>query len=586
MYAPKDDLKHRALWRELYTVEEAEQLTSLISVAKENSIEFVYALSPGLDITYSSPKETVCLKRKLEQVQQIGCTSFALLFDDIEPDISETDKEVFQSFAQAQVSVTNEIFQTLGQPRFIFCPTEYCTTRAMPNVQNSDYLKTIGTKLLPDIDIMWTGSKVISKVITVQSVQELAEVLKRKPVIWDNIHANDYDQKRLFLGPYSGRSTDLIPHLRGVFTNPNCEYEPNFIAIHTLAQWSKCSSDAKCDVSADIKLETERENGSVEDIPTHLSPHTYHPKKALKLAIEEWLPEFSRPKSGYGKSTASFPNINLPGPPCVTLTPGDGVLNTDRVPENGHEDLKMKEPDTGPDNDVEPIKEIESSRDEAEPTRSEKGHDEVEEKDSGHPLEPMDCNPTPGSSPKHLSDAQMEDPVIKNDEVSDKENEAPSSDLQSNKDAHSLDSAEEMQTESASECSDAEIESRATQLTYDDVALLVDLFYLPFEHGQQGLQFLHEFQWLKSNGYLVSEEKKKLGEPQAPEVTEWYQRADKFEEMTASVGRMLTRLTFCKNRALLYDLYPYVWDVKGVISVLNSYVKWLGKSRNLRLFFV
>ena len=37
-------------------------------------------------------------------------------------------------------------------------------------------------------------------------------------------HANDYDHQRMFLGPYSGRDPDIIPHLRGVMTNPNCEY--------------------------------------------------------------------------------------------------------------------------------------------------------------------------------------------------------------------------------------------------------------------------------------------------------------------------------------------------------------------------
>ena len=31
--------------------------------------------------------------------------------------------------------------------------------------------------------------------------------------------------------------------LAGVMTNPNCEYGANFVAIHTLAQWSKCSVD-------------------------------------------------------------------------------------------------------------------------------------------------------------------------------------------------------------------------------------------------------------------------------------------------------------------------------------------------------
>lgn len=57
LYAPKDDYKHRAFWRELYSVEEAEHLTGLIGAARENGIHFYYALSPGLDITYSSVKE-------------------------------------------------------------------------------------------------------------------------------------------------------------------------------------------------------------------------------------------------------------------------------------------------------------------------------------------------------------------------------------------------------------------------------------------------------------------------------------------------------------------------------------------------
>lgn len=95
---------------------------------------------------------------------------------------------------------------------------------------------------------MWTGPKVISKVLTIEHIAEISKVLCRPPVIWDNIHANDYDQKRLFLGPYEGRSTSLIPHLRGVMTNPNCEFEANYIPIHTLAQWAKSNpSSAKCD---------------------------------------------------------------------------------------------------------------------------------------------------------------------------------------------------------------------------------------------------------------------------------------------------------------------------------------------------
>lgn len=53
---------------------------------------FYYAISPGLDMVYSSSKEVNFLKRKLEQVAEFGCDAFAILFDDIEPELSETDK--------------------------------------------------------------------------------------------------------------------------------------------------------------------------------------------------------------------------------------------------------------------------------------------------------------------------------------------------------------------------------------------------------------------------------------------------------------------------------------------------------------
>ena len=49
--------------------------------------------------------------------------------------------------------------------------------------------------------------------------------------------------KYFVAGPYSGRSPDIIQKLGGVMLNPNCEYGANFVAIHTLAQWSKCTVD-------------------------------------------------------------------------------------------------------------------------------------------------------------------------------------------------------------------------------------------------------------------------------------------------------------------------------------------------------
>lgn len=175
---------------------------------------------------------------------------------------------------------------------------DYCAAFCTPNVSQSSYLETVGEKLLPGIDILWTGMvtvclfhcfqragpshsfflnflfcccssgpKVVSHKISVESIEEVTTVLKRAPVIWDNIHANDYDPQRFFLGPFKvyrnrissavfirsflnvtplvfvqDRPSELIPKLRGVLTNPNCEFYLNFVAIHTLATWCKSST--------------------------------------------------------------------------------------------------------------------------------------------------------------------------------------------------------------------------------------------------------------------------------------------------------------------------------------------------------
>ena len=40
---------------------------------------------------------------------------------------------------------------------YIFLSIEYCKTRALPTVQKSEYLNTLGCELHKDIDVMWTG---------------------------------------------------------------------------------------------------------------------------------------------------------------------------------------------------------------------------------------------------------------------------------------------------------------------------------------------------------------------------------------------------------------------------------------------
>src|SRR5205809_6069141 len=64
LYAPKDDLKHRAIWRESYSEPEAESLGELVQASKQRGIRFIYALSPGLDIRHSNEGDLDHLKKR------------------------------------------------------------------------------------------------------------------------------------------------------------------------------------------------------------------------------------------------------------------------------------------------------------------------------------------------------------------------------------------------------------------------------------------------------------------------------------------------------------------------------------------
>lgn len=44
----------------------------------------------------------------------------------------------------------------------------------------------------------------------------------------------------------------------------------------------------------------------------------------------------------------------------------------------------------------------------------------------------------------------------------------------------------------------------AEPLTLEDLSLLAELFYLPYEHGPKAMQMLKEFNWLRANSSVVS----------------------------------------------------------------------------------
>ena len=239
-YSPKDDLKHRAAWRESYTEGEFQQLTELVQACQDRGLNFIYGLSPGLDICFSSTEERDVIRRRFTQMMQAGVQHFALLFDDLPGKMSEADQTSFGSVAAAQASVANELFAWLrgkdSASRLLFCPTPYCDRMVRWKLGGEDYLDVIGETLTSDVDVLWTGPEIISPDISAASLAPITKRLQRQPIIWDNLHANDYDMRRLYCGPYQ-RSADLRSSVRGILSNPNNEFPINYIPLRTLGEF-------------------------------------------------------------------------------------------------------------------------------------------------------------------------------------------------------------------------------------------------------------------------------------------------------------------------------------------------------------
>lgn len=250
VYAPKDDLKHRVAWREPYSRSEALRLATLIRFCHENRISFCYAIAPGLDIRFCSAGDQSALRKKIAQIRSLGADSFAMLFDDIPASLARGDLRKFRTPAAAQAFVANDLFSWLRRRAsgvgVFFCPTVYCGAMARPDVRGSDYLGELGARLIPEIKVFWTGPQIVSDAIPVASVRELASVIRRRPVLWDNLYANDYDMRRLHLGPYAGRSVALKGEIDGVFLNPNCQCPINFIALRQFAGWVEGRTEDNC----------------------------------------------------------------------------------------------------------------------------------------------------------------------------------------------------------------------------------------------------------------------------------------------------------------------------------------------------
>ncbi len=229
IYGPKDDPFHgfSSRWREPYPEADAQRIAELVQVAKENKVNFIWAIHPGVHISWKDDADIKACVAKFEMMYALGVRSFAVFFDDIGGEGARAEKQVEllnyvnRHFVRVKKDVTP----------LILCPTQYNQAWA-----GGDYLDILGKGLDEDIMIMWTGPSVCSD-ITKVSMDWINNRIGRKAYIWWNWPVSDYVRPNLLLGKAYGLDKDNGALYSGFVSNPMDKPEASKIGLFGVADY-------------------------------------------------------------------------------------------------------------------------------------------------------------------------------------------------------------------------------------------------------------------------------------------------------------------------------------------------------------
>lgn len=227
IYAPKDDPKHRAEWRVLYSGSELDTMSDLIAAANDSYVKFIYAISPGGDINLGSGYEADFekLMAKCQQMYDLGVRDFAIFLDDIPTLDAEGHAKLLNDF-QTKFVETHE-----GMSDLVAITTEYT------NAFLTEYTDIIAPLIHEDIELMWTGPGVVPPEITKTSLRSIVRKYGRNVFIWWNYPVNDVLVNNLYMGACEGLEEDLYELITGLVANPMNQGYASLVPLYTTADY-------------------------------------------------------------------------------------------------------------------------------------------------------------------------------------------------------------------------------------------------------------------------------------------------------------------------------------------------------------
>lgn len=231
IYGPKDDPYHSSPnWREQYPQDEAKRIQDLVRIAKENEVDFYWAIHPGKDIKWNK-EDSLAVLHKFDLMYVLGVRHFAVFFDDISGEGTKAEKQAgLLNYLQKEFVEKKHDVGAL-----IMCPTEY--NKLWSNLEPNTYLDILGDQLDKKVEIMWTGNSVIHD-ITKEGQVWVNNRIKRPSFVWWNFPVSDYVRNHLLLGPVYGLDRNIKSDMSGFVTNPMDKAEASKVAIFSVADYS------------------------------------------------------------------------------------------------------------------------------------------------------------------------------------------------------------------------------------------------------------------------------------------------------------------------------------------------------------
>ena len=211
LYAPKEDPSHRLRWRDDWSADWWAGFRTFTKAATAKEIDVIAGVAPGLDFDFGSLNrghgDTALLIRKAEKLVEAGAASINLLMDDIDPGFNG-HAGGYASEGLAHADLANHLADCISVP-VSMTPRVYADEIAM---DDETYLEDFTSRIQNTLMIWTCGSHIVAPQIDLEETK-LAHLglSPDRMIVWDNLYANDYCPRRLFLGLWQGR--DKASHI-------------------------------------------------------------------------------------------------------------------------------------------------------------------------------------------------------------------------------------------------------------------------------------------------------------------------------------------------------------------------------------